>query len=554
MVNLLKRWAKNTDGAVKFCVSSREYNVFQNALSADQRFRLQDLTRYDIKRYVQAQLDHMDDKFVKSSLVSDIVARSSGIFLWVALVVKALRQCIEDGSDIARFRAELRHIPDELEGLFTYLLEPTLKSTRGWTYQIYSLMLSIPHDHHIDTFTLLDISFLDDYVRDTDFATKSDFLFKKGMDEATQIERQNTTWKRVNGSCRGLVEKKTTIHGQSLIFAHRSVSDFVQKQSTRNRMVEYIEGFQPEMCLSQLFTATIRSLSEQHYIPATAHKFKALLNARHKLLLDHEPYEFLEFLESIIDRQEEMDNFRHYYEILALWPKKIKKDNLWNIDLGPFATGRRIISPVYHSVGQFLWKHPHYRYVEWKLLQDDKITKSIYSVLFFLASLFRGPLEEVATQIRLSKLVIEKTLLTNSLESFVSYSIKASGVDATWVRFLRQALRHFARSSLESSDYEHGLWAEIMIYFLRFGADPRFQSHRRGHSTIYFVSFESPRSVSDVSAFSDDITRFFKERLDDGQEFFTLRRLIEIWNLPRKEEIFDLISESEKRFVDLKKN
>ncbi|KAK0706079.1 hypothetical protein B0T26DRAFT_814697 [Lasiosphaeria miniovina] len=84
MVDLLKNWRKASLGAVKLCVYSREDNVFMNAFPADTRLCLHQLKRFDMKKYVL--------------LVREILEKSHGIFLWVALVVKLVCEQIESGA------------------------------------------------------------------------------------------------------------------------------------------------------------------------------------------------------------------------------------------------------------------------------------------------------------------------------------------------------------------------------------------------------------------------------------------------------------------------
>jgi hypothetical protein len=61
MVKILRSWTESSHGAVKLCVSSREHNVFQNTLVAEQRIRLQDLTKNDMLRYTRERLSDLPD-------------------------------------------------------------------------------------------------------------------------------------------------------------------------------------------------------------------------------------------------------------------------------------------------------------------------------------------------------------------------------------------------------------------------------------------------------------------------------------------------------------
>ncbi|EIT75163.1 hypothetical protein AO1008_07790 [Aspergillus oryzae 100-8] len=99
MVEMLWSWTDIAPEGVKICVSSREYNVFLNGFPPDRRIRIQDLTRLDMERYVEDKMKDVDHQ-TKERLISRIVRRARGIFLWVALVVKSLRERIEDGCSL----------------------------------------------------------------------------------------------------------------------------------------------------------------------------------------------------------------------------------------------------------------------------------------------------------------------------------------------------------------------------------------------------------------------------------------------------------------------
>ncbi|KAI4614216.1 uncharacterized protein J4E87_009613 [Alternaria ethzedia] len=98
MVDELRKWTQISPNSIKLCVSSREENVFENAFAKDRRIRLQDLTRHDMECFVRSRLESVQDHNTRERLTSEIVKKSDGIFLWVVLVIKQLRQALEDGD------------------------------------------------------------------------------------------------------------------------------------------------------------------------------------------------------------------------------------------------------------------------------------------------------------------------------------------------------------------------------------------------------------------------------------------------------------------------
>jgi hypothetical protein len=116
LIRILEEWVQLSCGSLKMCVSSREYNVFENVFAIEKRIRLQDLTRLDMERYACDRLKDINNGEQKDRLVAEIGKRSDGIFLWVALVVKVFREYIED---------------DELELLCEHLLATVRKPDAG---------------------------------------------------------------------------------------------------------------------------------------------------------------------------------------------------------------------------------------------------------------------------------------------------------------------------------------------------------------------------------------------------------------------------------------
>jgi hypothetical protein len=108
-------------GQTKFCASSRPWNRFNDAFKASKLkgnyLELHQHTRSDIAEYVEKEFG---SKFSGLSevyqdwqpLVREVIDRSEGVFLWVALVVKReLRPMLEDRESIAAIRSRLEEVP-----------------------------------------------------------------------------------------------------------------------------------------------------------------------------------------------------------------------------------------------------------------------------------------------------------------------------------------------------------------------------------------------------------------------------------------------------------
>lgn len=105
---------------VKICLSSRPRNCFKDKLGniPDRKLYLHDLTRQDIELYARAKLPMARksrtleyDSIAHDLLVLDIVDRAQGVFLWVYLVVRSLRQGMGNGDSVATLQLRLKELP-----------------------------------------------------------------------------------------------------------------------------------------------------------------------------------------------------------------------------------------------------------------------------------------------------------------------------------------------------------------------------------------------------------------------------------------------------------
>jgi ankyrin repeat protein len=113
--------AREAKVQLKICFSSRHYPVIdiQNGIEVI----LEDEIGHteDIKQYIKSNL--RVGKIRKAdTLQSDILEKSSCIFLWVVLVVGILNSEYRNGSTITKIRSRLEEIPSKLKDLFEMII------------------------------------------------------------------------------------------------------------------------------------------------------------------------------------------------------------------------------------------------------------------------------------------------------------------------------------------------------------------------------------------------------------------------------------------------
>jgi hypothetical protein len=191
---------------IKFCVSSRPWNIFEDAFGQDEqkKFYMQDLTQEDIATYTKDYLKEISQScFDESSqelaekLVTEVIARAQGVFLWVFLVMNSLKEGFVNADSLELLYDRLLEMPTDLEGFFERM--------------IFSV----------------------------------DRVYRKMM---ASIKNPWTLARRqLNGRYKGLLEMRSHRCSPSVVFFHRTVQDYLETQDMQDK-------FAPQ--LGQAFSAT----------------------------------------------------------------------------------------------------------------------------------------------------------------------------------------------------------------------------------------------------------------------------------------------------------
>ena len=216
---------------VKVCVSSRPWPIFEDGFEGQPSLLLQKLTFNDITSYVKAELEE-NRKFrllVKneprgcSDLVTTIVKKAEGVFLWVILVVRSLREGLRNEDHIADLQQRLALMPSDLEKYFSYIigsLEPLYLKQAA---QLFNIALSA------GPLSLITYSFMQE--TDPEYALKAPIKLLSSED----IDSRHTSMtRRLKSRCKELLEVYTPCDswlGRCLCkvdFFHRTVRDFLQ--------------------------------------------------------------------------------------------------------------------------------------------------------------------------------------------------------------------------------------------------------------------------------------------------------------------------------------
>lgn len=113
--------AMSEDLPFSVCFTSRHYPKI--AITHVEEIVIDDLGghQHDISKYVQRRLNVGVSKALKKDFATEIRRKSSGVFLWVVLVVGVLNKTKDHGR-IDLLRTRLREIPEDLHALFDDIL------------------------------------------------------------------------------------------------------------------------------------------------------------------------------------------------------------------------------------------------------------------------------------------------------------------------------------------------------------------------------------------------------------------------------------------------
>lgn len=258
---------------MKICVSSRHYNEFQDLFVDSGRahtwVQIHDLTRMDMTRFATDELEG-DERFggVRSddprygSLVSDIVERAEGVFLWTKLVIRQLLKSLGNSCSVAQLRECLNTLPNGLDALFRDMLgrvDPTERRRFARTVRVLLADSDSPLYYHSVIDDLADDPLLADRLLNDPpgpFLTPEDWA-----------PIRNNMQKRLLARGQGLLhmQETTTIAthflGRCQVgFTHRSVQDFLKSPDISHELISLTDDFSPWKALALANLSLVKHL------------------------------------------------------------------------------------------------------------------------------------------------------------------------------------------------------------------------------------------------------------------------------------------------------
>lgn len=266
LIELLHEWIGVASGSLKICVSSRELPAFDVKLDSTSRLRLHDLTRNDIKAIVKARLSGLlpvteaqkrDSDL--SSLMSLVVDRAEGVFLWVNLVLQSLRDGWGHGDGLPLLLEKVHAMPLKLNDLFMKLLISVDEANKRRAYQMLAVATKL--DEFSCSMSALFYSFLND-VGNMSLEDSACFYEEQGIQLSQPLidDRLRETRLKVMAYSKGLLEMSN--HTGKVTFTHRTACDFLRKRNVQELVTEHTKDFEVQRAICLSFVAEVRALRD----------------------------------------------------------------------------------------------------------------------------------------------------------------------------------------------------------------------------------------------------------------------------------------------------
>ena len=238
---------------VKTCSASRPWPIFEDAFAKKPSLQLEHLTEKDISRYVSDRLMRNKHYLLLSKretqsahkLVKSVVEKSSGIFLWVYLVVESLIEGLTNSDRVSELERRLNSLPVDLDLLFQKLLrslEPIYYTQACRMIQIIFTAQEPPN--------LLVFSFAAE--EENSAAIHARLTLRGPGDRKELLEWYEESVRRLKSRCKGLLEA-AEFEGrfQRVMFLHRTVKDFIEQRHIASQIFDGAGStFDPNNCLA----------------------------------------------------------------------------------------------------------------------------------------------------------------------------------------------------------------------------------------------------------------------------------------------------------------
>jgi hypothetical protein len=233
---------------IKLLVASRSWNIFEESFGSNtlRKFYLHDLTKEDIRLYIKAHLtkhprwDSLAAAGIDAvEIIDTITRRAEGVFLWVFLVVRDLKEGLTDCDDMDQLEARLDNIPDDLGAFFRTILGQVDSIQQVYMARWLKMALAAGFPLPLVFYGLYD---MEERNTSRTFATADEpWSLQRWQDFLLPMVR------RLNARSKGLLE----VHDGEVQFLHRTVRDFLNTGPIQDYLTSKLNSdFDPYLAIT----------------------------------------------------------------------------------------------------------------------------------------------------------------------------------------------------------------------------------------------------------------------------------------------------------------
>jgi hypothetical protein len=218
---------------VRVLLSSRPWDAFVASFSQQPGFKMHEQTKGDMRVFVLDQLGtthamarpstpvEASSNPTARDVVSTIVDRAEGVFLWVRLVIKSLLGAGQDATTL-QVKELLEALPDGLEELYERTIERIPQSCRLEAFVVLEIVNHTDRTLNVWEVTNAASCALGETVEEC-----------VGMTERSPRMNEEQAALQLKNLCGGLIETYRT----RVQFMHQTVKDFVSRPGFEHRML-----------------------------------------------------------------------------------------------------------------------------------------------------------------------------------------------------------------------------------------------------------------------------------------------------------------------------
>ncbi|KAL8350112.1 hypothetical protein RB601_001392 [Gaeumannomyces tritici] len=196
---------------VKACLASRPWAVFEEAFMHRPSLRLEVMTYPNIVGFVDSSFQSSSgfvalrrrEPAFSDTQIGNIAKKSSGVFLWVTLVVRSLLNGLTNRDRIRDLQRRLEELPSSLEDFCQKIFDSIMSDTLYQEHACQLFRLVGVADGHL---TVLGLSFADEDEDEDTSLTNALHLPIAPLSGAEIGDRMELAKKQLNSCCKGLLE------------------------------------------------------------------------------------------------------------------------------------------------------------------------------------------------------------------------------------------------------------------------------------------------------------------------------------------------------------